>query len=171
MGRFQAIYGCAFLLVVLACHETLRTEGRQLKVKKQEITSIEVDLTVAPASDTKAPGVDHSVATRKGINPPKAPTQSLGLGDLAAQTVDDFRPTTPGNSPGVGHSFHQENVSHYFTAGNSNDFRPTVPGHSPGVGLKVDESLASLLEPSLYSPDKVMSRKSSCLLMVDSSVE
>ena len=116
MAKLQTICYCAFLLAVIACHETLFTEGRDLKSKKE-------------------------------ASPPVETTQNLGFSSSAAVFKDDFRPTTPGNSPGVGHSF----AGHYDTdtkpkalenapgvghsvAGNTDDFRPTMPGHSPGVG-------------------------------------
>ncbi len=56
---------------------------------------------------------------------------------------DDFRSTTPGNSPGVGHrSFVKQNspgATHYIT-GTKEDFRPTSPGHSPSVGHSVGKN-------------------------------
>ncbi|KAJ9170722.1 hypothetical protein P3X46_018811 [Hevea brasiliensis] len=54
----------------------------------------------------------------------------------AASSTDDFRPTSPGFSPGVGHpkavitSFNVETSVTEF----KDDYRPTQPGHSPGVG-------------------------------------
>ncbi|TKY70558.1 DNA-directed RNA polymerase II subunit RPB [Spatholobus suberectus] len=60
-----------------------------------------------------------------------------------------FRPTTPGNSPGVGHKkfeedkgimkvkgvlVHSPDVKVSVAEGFENDFRPTDPGNSPGVG-------------------------------------
>ncbi|KAL2504841.1 hypothetical protein Adt_20462 [Abeliophyllum distichum] len=50
------------------------------------------------------------------------------FGSYDATNINDFRPTAPGNSPGIGH-IQQKKVS-----GNKDDFRPTGPGHSPGVG-------------------------------------
>lgn len=44
---------------------------------------------------------------------------------------DAFQPTTPGNSPGVGHSFST------MAAGKTDGFQPTTPGHSPGVGHSI----------------------------------
>lgn len=48
--------------------------------------------------------------------------------------TDDFGPTSPGNSPGIGHKMkeNEENVEVY-----KDDFKPTTPGHSPGVGHAV----------------------------------
>ncbi|EEF39990.1 hypothetical protein RCOM_0601130 [Ricinus communis] len=54
----------------------------------------------------------------------------------AASTKDDFRPTAPGFSPGVGHPkkvVTSSSTKHSIT-GFKDDYRPTQPGHSPGVG-------------------------------------
>ncbi|XP_050207043.1 precursor of CEP9-like [Mercurialis annua] len=51
----------------------------------------------------------------------------------AAESKDDFRPTAPGYSLGVGHPKEVSGNEH-FVAGNKDDYRPTQPGHSPGVG-------------------------------------
>ncbi|XP_028783728.1 precursor of CEP9-like [Neltuma alba] len=63
--------------------------------------------------------------------------------------VSAYRPTPPGNSPGVGHrKFGVENedikakagiqsppdVKYSLAEGSKTDFRPTDPGHSPGAG-------------------------------------
>ncbi|KAK3412166.1 hypothetical protein EUGRSUZ_I00947 [Eucalyptus grandis] len=48
--------------------------------------------------------------------------QSLGLDNLGAVYVDDFRPAIPVNSD-----------RHVVTV-SRNDFQPAEPGHSPGVG-------------------------------------
>ncbi|KAA0045832.1 uncharacterized protein E5676_scaffold123G00110 [Cucumis melo var. makuwa] len=71
---------------------------------------------------------------------------SLGDGfrESNVGSKDDFRPTTPGNSPGVGHHSVQRsgtmaaiasnNQLVHNTEGLKDDFRPTAPGHSPGIG-------------------------------------
>ncbi|XP_010464835.1 PREDICTED: uncharacterized protein LOC104762884 [Camelina sativa] len=48
--------------------------------------------------------------------------------------TEDFAPTSPGNSPGIGHKMKEdkENVERF-----KDDFKPTTPGHSPGVGHSV----------------------------------
>lgn len=61
-------------------------------------------------------------------------------------TTDAFRPTSPGVSPGAGHSFQGSmnpapksqghGVQFDLTGSSQNDFRPTDPGHSPGDGHK-----------------------------------
>ncbi|CAN8254786.1 unnamed protein product [Cochlearia groenlandica] len=72
------------------------------------------------------------------------------------RSKDDFAPTYPGNSPGVGHRKgyvngegfkdaleHKEerkmNGQDHFINGSTDDFAPTSPGNSPGVGHKKGE--------------------------------
>lgn len=37
-------------------------------------------------------------------SPPSPPSPTVGIGAAPPKNVDDFRPTAPGHSPGVGHS-------------------------------------------------------------------
>lgn len=132
-----------FLLAVIGS-----IEGRQIKsVSKNE----DHEPIGAPVHIPNA--AHHSVLSgKKEVLPPPTPTKSSDIGDSVTGYADDFRPTTPGNSPGVGHSFaegdediEQEpaagsmrssnaNDKHSNIAGDKDDFRPTNPGHSPGVG-------------------------------------
>ncbi|KAK3222445.1 hypothetical protein Dsin_009470 [Dipteronia sinensis] len=132
MAEIRSMYKRLILVAVLvACHAILSAEGRQIKsINKKETANKQ--------------GSSNSINSKKEIFPP--PTVSFG--DSEANSKDDFRPTTPGISPGVGHSFaqDQQNVESKLVAVNSNkkaghfmtgdkdDFRPTTPGHSPGVG-------------------------------------
>ncbi|KAF3600087.1 hypothetical protein F2Q69_00036154 [Brassica cretica] len=56
--------------------------------------------------------------------------------------TDDFAPTAPGNSPGVGHKKARNSPGMGHKKGD--DFKPTTPGHSPGIGhaVKNDEPKA-----------------------------
>lgn len=95
----------------------------------------------------------HAILSTEGrqIKPTKAKKEILpppiSYEESAAAYKDGFRPTTPGNSPGIGHSRHtQDNedveskvvstaaVAGHSVAGFVDDFRPTTPGHSPGIG-------------------------------------
>ncbi|KAI3500479.1 hypothetical protein L1887_36301 [Cichorium endivia] len=113
------------------------TEGRLLKsMQKQELDGV--------------PSASLPVAEKKVVFP-----QSQGHGKSEPDSVTDFRPTTPGNSPGAGHSFteHRLDTQSVATsdapavpesgAGNSDDFRPTGPGHSPGGGHSKDGHIAT----------------------------
>ena len=132
MAEIRSMYKCLLILVALiACHSILSAEGRQIKsINKKETAN-------------KQGSSSSSINSEKEIFPP--PTMSFG--DSEAKSEDDFRPTTPGISPGVGHSFaqDQQNVESKLVADNSkkaghfmtgvkDDFRPTAPGRSPGVG-------------------------------------
>lgn len=48
--------------------------------------------------------------------------------------TDDFGPTSPGNSPGIGHKMKEDKEN---AEGFQDDFKPTTPGHSPIVGHAV----------------------------------
>ncbi|KAL5754880.1 hypothetical protein ACOSP7_023100 [Xanthoceras sorbifolium] len=139
MAEILSMYKCLILVALIACNAILSTEGRQMKfMNKKEANSAMGKKSEHQGSSSSI----HSIQTiegKKQIFPP--PTMSLG--DSKASYKDDFRPTTPGISPGVGHSFaHQPNAESklvsdkagHFVTGAKDDFRPTAPGISPGVG-------------------------------------
>lgn len=152
----KLIHTRTFLLAVIACHAILFTEGRQLKsMKKQEVHPIEdgrnigkhdsrninsqktptrkeYDVQVTSEDDNLS--VENSVVRKKETFPTPS-TQSLGF-SAVAEPIDDFRPTTPGNSPGIGHSYTEHNV----------EIQPNDegkgPGHSPGIGHSFENKKA-----------------------------
>ncbi|KAH6788263.1 DNA-directed RNA polymerase II subunit RPB1-like protein [Perilla frutescens var. hirtella] len=80
----------------------------------------------------------------KKFLPPVTPTQSVDLSSSEVSYTETFQPTTPGNSPGVGHysvgQKHNTEVNgKRFTTltGKTDGFQPTTPGHSPGVGHSI----------------------------------
>ncbi|KAK7309221.1 hypothetical protein RJT34_05773 [Clitoria ternatea] len=125
MVEFQAMHKYfAILLALMACHGSVFSHGRQIKVPLKQNSSL----------NTNTPKVAS----------PIMPKLEGGSGDSGANYANGFRPTTPGNSPGIGHRKFGEDkdmkvvgalvqspdVKVSVTKGN--DFRPT--GHSPGVG-------------------------------------
>lgn len=90
-------------LALTACLETQFTQGRQLK-----------------GSDAKL------------VSAPRPPPPPELMSSSEVGGVDSFQPTTPGNSPGVGHSF-----TTMAAPGKTDGFQPTTPGHSPGVGHSI----------------------------------
>ncbi|PKI50129.1 hypothetical protein CRG98_029453 [Punica granatum] len=99
------------------------------------------------------PSVNQSVvivAKQKVIPPSMAINQRIVFAQSDVTNMDDFRPTSPENSPGAGHLLEdfmkkagaQEQTRHMTVkdihplTGSSvlGDFRSTEPGHSPGVG-------------------------------------
>ncbi|KAK4791382.1 hypothetical protein SAY86_031795 [Trapa natans] len=111
------------------------SEGRQIKPMMKE--------SVDPAVPKKEYVHDYF----------RAANERKGFKESAVAWVKNFRPTTPGNSPGAGHSldgFMQKALAskepagrktgkdnHPLTGSPVNDFRPTGPRHSPGVGHTV----------------------------------
>ncbi|KAE8701210.1 Detected protein of unknown function [Hibiscus syriacus] len=79
---------------------------------------------------------------RKQVLPPPMPSKSSGSSVSVDGYKDAFRPTTPGNSPGAGHSFGEDDEETEqkpvgrasSNNGDKEGFRPTNPGHSPGGG-------------------------------------
>ncbi|KAJ0097789.1 hypothetical protein Patl1_28736 [Pistacia atlantica] len=142
---------CVILLALIACsHAILWVEGRQLKYKEKEETAkhdsnninlhqdyaeLKVDLqSTKPSVDIRSAENTLHVTRKKEIFPP------IGFGESAASDKHDFRPTTPGNSPGVGHKHAKEEedveskvvVNHSLKSGFKNDVRPPpAPGHIP----------------------------------------
>ncbi|KAK7331099.1 hypothetical protein VNO77_25313 [Canavalia gladiata] len=139
MGKFKALHKYfAVFLALVACYETLLTQGRQIKPLNQHSLL---------SSEKKK--VDSSMIPKLGV---------ASFGDSVAD-VNAFRPTTPGNSPGVGHrkfaaqdkvmkaivsTVQSPDVKVYVTEGSENDFRPTDPGHSPGVGHSQQNKIGHL---------------------------
>lgn len=153
MAYIKLICTNAILLTLTARDIILFTEGRPLKARGEvEHTSMLDHSHVYDdmASQTNhGPIVDHSVAGYKQTPKTRTFDLSLGFEDPIAVDEDDFRPTIPGNSPGVGHSYPEQmgnaqtnkkiegtGVNHSME-GNADDFRPTTPGHSPGVGHSI----------------------------------
>ncbi|KAG8497513.1 hypothetical protein CXB51_008870 [Gossypium anomalum] len=100
------------VFLLIACHLVLPVEGRLLKSLSKNDSN--------------------------QVLPPPTPTKTLDFGDSIEGYKEDFRPTTPGSSPGVGHSFAEdvEDIAErkppsISVQGNGNR---SIAGHSPGVG-------------------------------------
>ncbi|GMP31522.1 hypothetical protein CsSME_00005697 [Camellia sinensis var. sinensis] len=111
MAYIQPIYTFVILLSLISCNEILFSEGRQLKPIQDENESAAASQNneghrgngyypQAPPHATHAPIIDHSITGKK-----YTVDQSPGFDGIDAGHEDDFRPTMPGNSPGVGHAF------------------------------------------------------------------
>ncbi|OIW07648.1 hypothetical protein TanjilG_17663 [Lupinus angustifolius] len=131
MGKFQAIHKyVAVFLVLFACHDSLLTHGRKIKVN--------TDATIKPLkTNVNVPNPTTSLATRI-----LSSNKETSFGN-----TDAFRPTTPGSSPGVGHRkfageehmkamvvVQSPDVEVYVTERSKNDIPPTTPGHKNSVG-------------------------------------
>ncbi|KAK7843814.1 precursor of cep5 [Quercus suber] len=78
---------CLCFLLIILCHELLCIEGRNLNPRKK--------LKCAKCLSPNTTGI-ATKARKTAASPSSAKTTN--------DYVDAFRPTTPGHSPGVGHS-------------------------------------------------------------------
>ncbi|CAL5197687.1 unnamed protein product [Lathyrus oleraceus] len=123
MAKFQSMlqHFTLFFLALIVFNYSLQSHARLLKPLDQ-------DNVPASTSEKK---IDSSMNSHNE--------------DSSENHTYAFQPTTPGNSPGVGHRYFTEekskktvvqrpddNIS--VTEDTKNDFKKTDPGHSPGVG-------------------------------------
>ncbi|OMP02045.1 hypothetical protein COLO4_11385 [Corchorus olitorius] len=89
MASFRVLNACVFLLVLLLCHEifVLNVEARHLRSKGCRKCSRQRHRN---SLETAKIGGHSNVSGQERSN--------------KMDYVDDFRPTAPGHSPGVGHS-------------------------------------------------------------------
>ncbi|KAJ0088344.1 hypothetical protein Patl1_31384 [Pistacia atlantica] len=151
------------LVALIACsHAILWAEGRQLKYREKEETAkrdsqgislqqnaagLKEDLkSTKPSVDIPTAENTVSMTGEKEIFPP------MSFGASATVYQDGFRPTPPGNIPGVvghKHAKEEEDVESKFEADHSLKFngghsdpgynsRPTTPGHGPGVNKSAE---------------------------------
>ncbi|KAK4260070.1 hypothetical protein QN277_003238 [Acacia crassicarpa] len=124
----------AAVLILVACHEVDMTQGRQIKALNQPHFWINKDTTFDSNVPTSAEMAVNAISNKDTD------------GDVSA-----YRPTNPGNSPGVGNRKSEvgnkdikekvaviqspaDVIEYSLDEGSKNDFRPTDPGHSPGAG-------------------------------------
>ncbi|CAO2830853.1 unnamed protein product [Amaranthus hypochondriacus] len=131
------------------------TNKSQNKLTKNSKTSNNLDASVDDFRRTtpgRSPGAGHagdeksysslkSTKLHKNFPTSQAPTSSFSYSTLGI--TNDFRPTSPGSSPGAGHSdtnkigLHGTKFTYCLGVKCLNDFRPTKPGDSPGAGHSV----------------------------------
>lgn len=143
---------CAFLVALIACLQIVSIEGiRPFWPENKPSKSIIID--TIEANYKRELGEQRSqLDNLKGEVKSAVVKNQEGhfgkSGTAAYNDEDDFRPTTPGNSPGAGHKSLQDNEpkavvggKNFFTAGMKDDYRPTTPGHSPGAGHAIHENV------------------------------
>ncbi|OVA15777.1 hypothetical protein BVC80_1825g9 [Macleaya cordata] len=93
MGNIKLISTCLFLLVLIICnHEFVSVEGRHLKLGKK------VKCISKKCSSSHHLNSNKVVRENNERNGGQRAVKPMG------GEVEAFRPTTPGHSPGVGHS-------------------------------------------------------------------
>ena len=106
MANFMFIIASFFLVVLIISQEIQSTEGRQLKLgMKKGSPELETHIKIMGKETTKIAG--HNISTPL----PAAPTTQVVVESQTppSRQVEAFRPTSPGHSPGVGHSLHIQN--------------------------------------------------------------
>ncbi|CAJ1942773.1 unnamed protein product [Sphenostylis stenocarpa] len=138
MAKFQTRYQYFFIfLALVAYYASLPAHARKINIKPfNQHSSLNTKTAANNVPSHKAyVELPHYEEARK-------------LEDSGAGHTNDFRPTTPGGSPGVGHGIitskyskmksmlavQSPDVEVSVTEGSKDDFKPTEPGHSPGVG-------------------------------------
>ncbi|GAB4848954.1 hypothetical protein Ancab_003768 [Ancistrocladus abbreviatus] len=143
MENFQPIYSSVFLFILLTS-QSISIEGRQMKSNKRTDSKFTANIP----GHNKARPQTHAQQTTSGPfhgtaekhkSPQMAPIHSSAFGVPAAVHIDDFRPTAPGNSPGVGHRLEAGKADTKAFVESPDlkwidDFRHTTPSDSPGVG-------------------------------------
>ena len=102
----------AFLFLVFILSQQIQSiEGRHLREGKKSIesktiqTQTKIYETETIKHDDRLHGDDKSNKEITGVSPPTLPTVNVSQPPPPPNRgVDDFRPTSPGHSPGVGHS-------------------------------------------------------------------
>lgn len=84
---------CTLFLAIIACHQVVFVEGKQL-IKKQ-------DFNFQITETGNSPGMGHSSKGPK----PNTSNYKQPIGDTSSTVQGDDRQVT-GHSPGIGHSFH-----------------------------------------------------------------
>ncbi|CAK7337644.1 unnamed protein product [Dovyalis caffra] len=105
MAQINLLSAFVFLVLILS-HELQFIEGRHLKLKtsnkflQKEARKLVENTTKLHVNDN----LDKPVNATK-VSPPAPSTPAFGEPHPSPPGhVDDFRPTAPGHSPGVGHS-------------------------------------------------------------------
>ncbi|KAK9990594.1 hypothetical protein SO802_025579 [Lithocarpus litseifolius] len=110
MAQIKLIYAFLFLVFILS-QQIQSIEGRHLREGKKNIESktIQTQTKIYKTETIKHGSVlhgdDKSIEEINSVSPPTLPTVSVSQPPPPPnRVVDDFRPTTPGHSIGVGHS-------------------------------------------------------------------
>ncbi|CAH8305728.1 unnamed protein product [Eruca vesicaria subsp. sativa] len=161
--KLFAIIVTTIIISIIFDQPPITTEARKL-IGQDHVKAISMG-QLAPASPGNKPGIGHKKgnANFEGFQGDFKPTEGRKLHKINGKdtfktgVTDDFAPTAPGNSPGVGHRRAHVNVKgfkddfnptegnmfekmngheYHFKTGTTDDFAPTFPGNSPGMGHK-----------------------------------
>lgn len=116
MAQNNLTFVC-LLLVLIFCQEIQSIEARNLKHEREEKTpkleiynnGLEKEAKkINPVKNANLHGDEYATAKEANASNASSPTEPSVVVGLSTppppRHVDDFRPTAPGHSPGVGHS-------------------------------------------------------------------
>ncbi|CAJ2635427.1 unnamed protein product [Trifolium pratense] len=140
MAKFQSTLNFfALFLALIAFNYSLQSHARLIKPLNQQNVPI----------STSVKKIDSSMNSNN---------EEVTFQPTSENHTNAFQPTTPGNSPGVGHrSFPKEDINLESkkvivqspsdnistTEDIINDFKKTDPGHSPGVGHSFNNKIGN----------------------------
>ncbi|CAL0311542.1 unnamed protein product [Lupinus luteus] len=105
MAQNKLFFSLILFALIILCQGFQSIEGRYLK-SDQGIQK----LMESEHQDNVHGGISTSAPILINVSPPKLPSEANGATTVVppppGHGVDDFRPTEPGHSPGVGHSVH-----------------------------------------------------------------
>ncbi|KAK7331096.1 hypothetical protein VNO77_25310 [Canavalia gladiata] len=102
MAQNKFIFSMIFFALIIFCQRFESTEGRYLKYDQGNQSLMKHN---KHHDDMHGGNSATNEATFINVSPPTK-VGATGAAPPPGHDVDDFRPTTPGHSPGVGHSVH-----------------------------------------------------------------
>ncbi|XP_044470546.1 precursor of CEP5-like [Mangifera indica] len=114
MAQIKLNFAC-LVLVLIVCQEIQSIEGRHLKlVRQNELPKLQIYNKILEEETRKLVEQKNNLhgdenttvtAANPDVSPPTAPSVAVGESPPPPpKHADDFRPTAPGRSPGVGHA-------------------------------------------------------------------
>lgn len=102
MANFKFIFSCSFLVVLVFFQEIQSMEGRLLNFGMKK-GSLELETPIIIMGREAAEFDEHIANESLPTSPPHAQVVARSQPPPSGH-VETFRPTSPGHSPGIGHS-------------------------------------------------------------------
>lgn len=113
MAQAKLICSCAFVLIFIFSSEIISTQGRLLITMNGSSTRNKFSDDATKAGMPALGSRDRMLNEKLLLETSHNKTHATLNDDLAAEDADDFRPTTPGHSPGIGHATGPASIGPY----------------------------------------------------------
>jgi len=100
--KLMSVLTLVFLVIMILSHEGMVIEARHLKCKKGTHATSHRNSSKTVTASSRNEHAEISSKPRNGKSLVIKEDQQLSMSDTL-ETLDDFRPTVPGRSPGAGH--------------------------------------------------------------------